>query len=394
MILSMKIASITLLAGIISFSASAALNGDGYYRVQNYKTNRYIYVLDDKGKLNFQATTAELGAIELWKGFDKVSSDPASIIYVKDLTGKGQDYDLQAQGTGVKTIIDYPVSIRLVDKTNETYSIFGRNSGMSKYIGDGTPSGDRGYATCLNNGENYRWYFHPMTTDDNNYFGVKADLTDGTTYYAAFYADFPFSFHSAGMKAYTVVAVENGKAHIQEVTGTVPRATPVIITAASEKPSENRLTIGGDANAVDRNMLKGVYFNNTNTNHKNQTPYDKKTMRVLGVLSDGTIGFKTDDLDFLPRNQAYLVVPEGTPDELPLTTEAAGIADAVMTTAAVRADGLNLYVSGVNSAEIYNITGRCVARVSNASLGATVTLPAPGLYLVKAGSTVTKVLAK
>ena len=120
----MKKAIIALLAGIITFAASATINGDGYYRVQNYKTNRYIYVLDDKGKLNFQATTAELNALELWKNFDKAISDPATIIYVKDLTGKNQDFDLQAQGTGVKAIIDYPVSIRLADKTKGIYSIF------------------------------------------------------------------------------------------------------------------------------------------------------------------------------------------------------------------------------------------------------------------------------
>ncbi len=391
----MKKVSITLLAVIIALSASAKLDGDGYYRVQNYKTERYIYVLDDKGKLNFQATTAELNALQLWKGYEKTISDPATIIYVQDLTGKNQDFDLQAQGTGVKAIIDFPVSIRLADKVNETYSIFGRNSGMTKYIGDGTAgTADRGKPSSLNNGENYRWYFHPLTTEDSNYFGINADLSDGTTNYAAFYADFPFSFHTAGMKAYTIVAVANGKAHLQEINGTVPRATPVIITAASEKASDNRLSIGGEATTVNGNMLKGVYFNNTELNHQNQTAYDKKTMRVLGKLSDGSIGFKTEDIDFLPRNKAYLVVPEGTPDELHLTTEAAGIADAVMTKAAVRADGLSLYISGVNTAEVYNITGRCVARVSDASLGATVSLPAPGLYLVKAGTIVTKVLAK
>ena len=322
----MKKVGITLLSGLIFLTASAKLNGDGYYRVKNYKTDRYVYVLDDKGKLNFQATTADLGAIELWKGYEKAVSDPATIIYVKDLTGKGQDYDLQAQGTGVQTIINYPVSIRLADSKNVTYSIFGRNSGLSRYIGDGTAStADRGYVVSLENGEYYRWFIEPVTTDDSNYFGVNATLSDGKSYYAPFFAVFPFSFKSDGMKAYTVYDVSDGKAHIKEVTGTVPGGTPVIIVSNTSAPSTNRLNIGGTATTVSGNLLKGVYFDNSSLLHKNQVPYDKATMRLLGKLSDGSIGFKTADVLTIPRNEAYLVVPAGSPNEIPLTTEAPAV---------------------------------------------------------------------
>ena len=58
-------------ATAVALSASAKIEGDGYYRVQNFKTGRYIYVLDDKGELNFQATTAELGALQLYKDYEK-----------------------------------------------------------------------------------------------------------------------------------------------------------------------------------------------------------------------------------------------------------------------------------------------------------------------------------
>ena len=54
----MKKSIATLLSCAIAISASALINGDGYYRVHNAKTERYIYVLDDKGKLNFQATNS------------------------------------------------------------------------------------------------------------------------------------------------------------------------------------------------------------------------------------------------------------------------------------------------------------------------------------------------
>ena len=36
--------------------AHAELEGDGYYRIQNYVTERYAYVTDNKGKIDFGAT--------------------------------------------------------------------------------------------------------------------------------------------------------------------------------------------------------------------------------------------------------------------------------------------------------------------------------------------------
>lgn len=394
----MKKVSISLLAGIIAMSALAKLNGDGYYRVQNFASERYIYVMDDKGKLNFQATTAELGAIELWKNHEKTISDPATIIYVTDLTGKNQDFDLQSQGTGVNAIISYPVSIRLDSKYgSDQYTIFGRNSGVTRYIGDGTRmSSDQGYVASLDNNEYYRWYFHPITTDGSNYFGINADLTDGKTNCTTFFADFPFSFHSTGMKAYKVYCVQDGKAYIEEVTGVIPRATPLIIMASSSNPSDNRLSIGGQPGAeIENNLLKGVYFNNSVSLHINQTPYDPNTMRVLGKLSDGSIGFKVEDIDFLPRNKAYLVVPEGTPKELTLSTDTpSGIDSPSMAQASVTIDGLTLYVSGVDKAEVYSVTGTFVGNVSNAVNGASMTLPAAGVYFVKSADSVIKISAK
>ena len=392
----MKKSIATLLSCAIAISASALINGDGYYRVHNAKTERYIYVLDDKGKLNFQATTAELGAIHLWKGLKNTISDPATVIYVMDLNGKKQDYDLQTQGTGVNAIIDYPVSIRLADKNKGHYSIFGRNSGLTRYIGDGTRStAKRGYVTSLENGEYYRWIFTPIDTE-TNYFGIAPELEDGGDYYSTLYADFPFSFHSAGMKAYYVCGVGSGKAYIKEIDGTVAKGTPVIIKASGATASDNRLNIGGSAQRPADNVLKGVYFcNDDDVIHYNFIEYDNKTMRVLGRLSDGSIGFTTADLKYLPRNKAYLIVPAGTPDELHLSTDIpAGIAEAAASTAIVRVDGRTLYVFGVESAEIFNITGNRIATVGNAEAGASLTLPSAGLYLVKAGNTVTKILAR
>ena len=67
--------------------------------------------------------------------------------------------------------------------------------------------------------------------------------------------------------------------------------------------------------------MKGVYFNNGTKKHNNQMAYDSKTMRVLGVMSDGKLGFITANIDFIPANTAYLVVPANSPSEIKLVSE-------------------------------------------------------------------------
>lgn len=399
----MKSILTTFFASAVALSSFAGVHeGEGYYRVQNFLTERYIYVTDNRGSLNMQATTAELGAIEIWKGYEKTISDPATVIYVKDLDGKGRDFDLQTQGTGVKTIIDYPVSIIENASTKPlTHRIFGRNSGLTRYIGDGTGSpavikNERGYASSQlqpNDKANF-WILHKITTDGNQYFGVDPEINVGGDYYTTIFAGFPFSTASDGMKAYYVSKVGNGMAALKEISGTVPTGTPVIIKCSASTPSGNRLNIGGSASAISGNRLGGVYFNNTSLKHKNQTPYDKETMRVLGTLSDGTVGFVTSDIKFLPRNKAYLTVPAGSPAEIRLVSEEEFDKSAIITVktdkVSMRIEGMTLYVDGDAAVEVYTVTGQLVRRGRFSSLQ----LPAPGIYIVKSGATVAKLIAR
>lgn len=399
----MKSILTTFFASAVALSSFAGVHeGEGYYRMQNFLTERYIYVTDNRGSLNMQATTAELGAIEIWKGYEKTISDPATVIYVKDLDGKGRDFDLQTQGTGVKTIIDYPVSIIENASTKPlTHRIFGRNSGLTRYIGDGTGSpavikNERGYASSQlqpNDKANF-WILHKITTDGNQYFGVDPEINVGGDYYTTIFAGFPFSTASDGMKAYYVSKVGNGMAALKEISGTVPTGTPVIIKCSASTPSGNRLNIGGSASAISGNRLGGVYFNNTSLKHKNQTPYDKETMRVLGTLSDGTVGFVTSDIKFLPRNKAYLTVPAGSPAEIRLVSEEEFDKSAIITVktdkVSMRIEGMTLYVDGDAAVEVYTVTGQLVRRGRFSSLQ----LPAPGIYIVKSGATVAKLIAR
>ena len=58
-----RIFVLTFLAALTS-SIFAQYTGDGYYRVHNKKTSRYIYVLDNTGSINVQTASADMGAIE------------------------------------------------------------------------------------------------------------------------------------------------------------------------------------------------------------------------------------------------------------------------------------------------------------------------------------------
>ncbi|MDE5797367.1 MAG: hypothetical protein K2H75_09650, partial [Muribaculaceae bacterium] len=66
---------------------AAQLPGNGYYRVQNDVTERYAFLTDNTGKIHASSTTADVRAIELWKGFDKACCDPATVLYFTNSSG-------------------------------------------------------------------------------------------------------------------------------------------------------------------------------------------------------------------------------------------------------------------------------------------------------------------
>ena len=386
-----------IFASAVALSASAELNGNGYYRAKNYNSNRYIHVLDNKGSLNYQATTADLGAIELYKDHEAVISDPATVVYVCDLTGQNRDFDLRTQGTGVVSIIDHAVSIIKCPSIESAYYVFGRQSGVARYIVDGSIDTSTNKGTITDNpGPTDRgaWYFIPVSADSDEYFGVKPEFNIGDDYYASFYAGFPFSFASEGMSAYVVTKVNKDMVAMMEVTGTIPEGTPVFIKCKSATPAGNKLNVGGTGTAPYVNQLKGVYFNNTRIRHVNRVAYDKETMRVLGRMSDGSLGFITADYDYLPRNTSYLTVPKGTPSELKIVPESEftglNMIDTDSSSASVSVDGRTLHVTGNCEYNVYTIAGHRIYSGSAQSFS----LPSPGIYLVKTPQSVSKVVAK
>lgn len=338
-------------------SLHAQLSGDGYYRVLNQKTSRYITVQDNRGSINLSTTKADLLAIKTVRGFERMVDDPASVIYIEKV---GSQYNLKAQGTDTKVITGG--RYLNLKKDGPTYQAYGKISGVEIYLSDEESMLDPDTARLVQNGNGFyrNWYILPVNQADNQYFGVRPELSVGGHRYLTFYASFPFNMQSSGMKAYTVTKVDGDMAVWKELSGTVPASTPTIIMCSTDDPSTNRLDLVDVATpAPADNLLRGVYFCNGNPGdtHFNKVAYDANTMRVLGVTSKGRLGFVKYHGTYLPKNRAYLVVPAGSPDELTLMTQAEYEAEKAKDDVVVTAVSCSRLYGDENPTFTYTTTG-------------------------------------
>lgn len=300
------------------FPAMADLEGDGYYRVENAITKRFAYLLDDKGWVDYRTTSADVGAIELYLDIAKACSDPATVFYINHITSSSSKYehDIAGQGTNLHSFFNLYMKILAGKKIDgqQAYYASGTISGVAKYLGDirSNANAEKGLTSVESSGDRRLWYILPISADSpDNYFGVAPTLTCDGKYFNPMYAGFPYDGYSEGLKFYTVTKInqtpDNPAVAIKEVTGVIPSGTPVIIECSNPLPTGNRLDLDptGTPADVKDNMLKGVYFNNDDEIHKNRVAYDRKTMRILTV-KNGKLVFDVADIDYLPRNQAYL----------------------------------------------------------------------------------------
>lgn len=321
---------------------------DGYYRVQNFGSNRYAFLCADSGSIDFTNIVIDAGAIELWRDRDYVS-DPASIIYFKYEGPKTysvssgsytvQQYNLLSQGTSVKEILNNnSISVAVKSDNNSHYYIYGAATKAGLYAEEFLddeiikgpsdpnhsryPEYNRGYVGIDNSGNYQKWNCHPISATGDSYFGVKPQLQANGKHYQPFYAAFPFKAYSSGVKFYAVTKVDKaaGIAVISELQGAVPAAYPVIVETSSADPSNNRLELlASDSNNAPANALAGVYFNNEERN--NRKAYNSSTMRLLSVNAQGKMVFAKASVSYLPANQAYLQVDADAPAELIVMTE-------------------------------------------------------------------------
>ena len=303
------------LAALTVFPGLADLTGSGFYRVQNAKTKRYAYLLDNKGSFDVATSSADVNALQLYSGFLRASSDPSTVFYVED---EGSNfYNIAGQGTDLYSFFG---SFMKVLKTKQydgrqAYLVYATKSGMTKYLGDlrSDLSDERGYPSVDAGGDYRLWYVDGINAAGDNYFGIAPSLSAGGKYYHTIYAGFQFAPYSAGVKTYVVNRVEPsyGVVVIKEVSGKVYAGTPLIVECANPLAADNRLTVGpdGDYVQIPTNYLRGVFFDNDNATHYNRTPYDKNSMRSLAVV-DGKLMFVKGNYEFCPRNEAYLQLPD------------------------------------------------------------------------------------
>lgn len=310
---------------LYNFTMSDVLQ-DGFYRVQNYGSQRYVYVVDNTGTIN--SSSEDLGAIELKKNSDYLS-DPASIVYVQNITGN--EYNLYSQGTNVNKLTRYNVAISSRDGHYTVGAVDAVSSFRKLLVDENTDSSDVGKAgTSTNETNNRLWDAIPVDASSDNYFGLAPSTTAAVTtedkYYMPFFAGFGFEPYSDGMEVFYISGLNEseGKACLKKITGTIPANTPVIVACASTTATNNRLTLKNDNSTIaSKNFLAGNMFNSTVSDHVNQKRYDPNTMRVLDVR-DGKLAFvkkNESELPCLPANSSYLVVSAGAPDVIYVETE-------------------------------------------------------------------------
>ena len=352
---------IFLFTVLFSQLAFAQFSGNGFYRVQNSTTGRYLTVIDNRASVNMATTDPDLAAILPIRNFERIVGNPASVIYI--YKAGDNDYSLRAQNIDSYSLMG--VYLHLRAQKDGSYYAYATASGMTKYLCDEVSGYDEGW---LMTGTVARsWNIVPLQSSSDNYFAALPEMEHDGFYYTTMYAAFSYKPVNDDVKMYYISLVENNVAVIKEVQdGFVPGNTPVIIKCSSADYSANRLDVfatGGSA--VSNNCLAGVYFDNSNKKHWNRVAYDPNTMRVLGKLSDGSLGFVTADIQYLPANKAYLKVPAGSASEIRIITE-----DEYST-------GIENVVSN-ESPEYYDLSGRRISK------------PSKGVYLTSKGKKVFK----
>lgn len=311
----------------------AQYTADGYYRVRNRGTQRYLYVTDNTGYYDMNRDMGDFEALQLRKGEEAPISDPSSIIFIKS-AGSSQ-FDLCGQGTGIYALVQYYVNVFSVatGPFKGSYTVSATAKGVTKYLSDNERTQTETGTMGTGGSSPYRnWDVIPVQADGDGYFGITPTVQVKDKYYYPLYADFPFTLHSQGMNAYIISMVDGELAVLKPVDGVVPASTPVLIECSSSSASQNRLDLRvSSAKPLTDNALSGVYFSNPKRPKSQDalTEFNASTMRVLGLTSEGKLGFVSRSAalpvysgkTYLPANQSYLSVTPDAPEELTIITE-------------------------------------------------------------------------
>lgn len=386
----------------VALPATAQLKS-GYYRVRNNSTNHYITLANDRlnyhiivsgaggaSALSTNANNNQQMAIDIvgkYLGNDIHLIDdnqvilPSTVIYAdkKNNNSANYDYNLIAQGTSLLTLTTgmYDGSAGDV-KFSDLYINIKPNGGLYTasielkatvivYIGSFPISTNKSLGTRYFVDNDGTFAINTSSTGDNakwsaeavDHFNVVPQVEFNGKYYTTVKVPFEFTLGEQVEKAYVVTAVNDGILQYQEVTGTIPAGTPVILECASPNAADCQLHLTAtaprfttpdpaaaaagvpaadeDSYYTGTNLLKGTYYyntdgeipyskfnsqnvNNPTTDYINGDHYTATTnpqKYVLGITESGKLGFVKATGTGIPANTAWLETAAEFPWELP-----------------------------------------------------------------------------
>lgn len=309
----------SILFAAFALSATAQKISEGYYHIMNNYTGRYLTITSRQGSASAGAATADLHALETLKPLDEIAGHPGSCIYIKNVSG--DEYDMAAQGTSLSKISGglYPNFTAV----SGGYNIWGTYKGVKIVLSDTPQSASKNSGHMSQKGsESQVWSVYKIDGGDH-YVGIKPEVNVDGTYWATYYAGYPFKLGS-GMKAYYIVNVNDGGFKLKEYSGDIVGATcPVLIRCKGSKPSDNKITpvTSGGSDPSD-NKLRGIFFSNDIAGHTDyNNKYKSSTQRVLGK-SGGKLAFvkasssNLVDGQYTEHNRCWLVVSSSAADTM------------------------------------------------------------------------------
>ena len=310
-----KIITTIALAAFCALTTSAQL-ADGFYRVQNKVTGRYISISDTNPNnyaVKLSTASVDMAGIRTIKSWERVEANPATIVYVKNISDN--KYDLKGQGSSLYEMSKKRLYIILTPQSDGTYKAKSdKYEGISLDIADGTDPDKEEDFLRNKSEETAYWKAVPVDTG-SGYLGIKPDIKTADGYYGTIYAGFAFKLASSGMKAYYINSASGSNIGLKEFEGEIiPATMAVIIKCNSENPVDNKIIpVADGGKEPSENMLRGVYCALTLSKHFCATLYNPIEMRVIGTSGDKLAFVKAsaDDLvegKYLQANKAYLDV--------------------------------------------------------------------------------------
>lgn len=364
------------LAALCALPAVAQLNGTGYYRFRNAaQTSDYISLANDKfnyhtcisiacggltaalssaGQARALACAGKYLSTDIHMVNDADIIIPGAIIYAKkkNTNPSNYDYNLINQGTSLLTLTTglydgnmdldfydnyinivkasgsgattlYTASITLKAQNNSM-----ANLGTRYFVDDnGTFS-----INTSSSDANAKWYIEPVT-----HFNVQPEVELNGKWYTTLKVAFAFTLSGSVEKAYAITANSAGVLQYQEITGTIPAGTPVLLQCGSPNAADCQLILQGEpvftapqqvvntnAPAADEtskytgtNLLGGTYYSNTDGTITFETKTGTATFNanhytatsgkyVIGKNADGKLGFIAATGTAMPANKAWL----------------------------------------------------------------------------------------